>query len=175
MKILRSIGNGMKETLKWVGIFIGGLIVLGLPHEGLVWLAGGMDEPTGPAFLFFFWPILVVVCLITLTVDFVIRSRFWSDEYEGPPQLGFKRSNWGRPGFLTVTWIVFYFLPIIFNGLSILFKARNWAQLAELFFKYRWASRWLVVMLTIVCLVLFCALVAIGKKLKGKSTKVVMA
>ncbi len=144
------------ESVVWVG---GGLIVLalmslvmGLGSIPLVWLAGG-DPPDGISLMFFWWPAALWVAYITTAIDAGWR-RERATRYFGHLPLA-------RPGWITTTWLLYYFSPIILSGLSKAFRLVGWNGVSQVLFDFRWHAHFAIPM-GIVCLAILCGAIFSG-------------
>ena len=150
------------------------LVILGVPFGALLWLAGGPDEVgVGlPGFvLYILWPCAIVALLVALAVDatmarHAIRLRNESDSDINPksqqssqvPHIFF------RFGMMSTALTVFYFFPILMNGMSHLAYALSFDELSEVLHKWRWLSQGAMIaaVIAVVCIIAVQNLIAFG-------------
>ncbi len=119
-------------------LLVFGAIFFMVPHEILMFLAGGRD-PQGPglSLFFFFWPVAVVITIATLWFDFLGSKK--KGDYDRFPRI-MRRWKFWIPGPRTTILLVCYFLPIILNGASKVCSMFGLNEVATLAFDWRWLA-----------------------------------
>jgi hypothetical protein len=153
-KFVNAIING----LGWLVVIVIAAVAAAIPAHILIFLAGGIDLNNDAAtlglMLYTFWPITLLLLLGTSVADNISEKR--------------RDWRWNqKPGKITTAFLVFLFLPIIFNGLSRYAAAVGWAEGAHFLFWCRWLSQPFLILAVIV----LGALWIVGSILYEKSRK----
>lgn len=134
MKYVKAIWSHVSAVAKTLALCVLGIVVLivvfGLPHTILVWLADGPSQK-GVSLLFLWWPMFFIGCVGTLFLDRVFRITRSDRRSIGTKIV---------PGYFTTVWSIFYFMPIVLNGLSKVYRSLGWNEAASLVFDYRWEA-----------------------------------
>lgn len=112
------------------------MVMLGVPLFLLMWCAGGPDGGDAGV-VFVLWPLTLLVTIMIVIVERVIKYGPQDSLMSTRPRPWLRIAFW-FPGWVSTVWILWVFLPIELNILSLLAKACSMSTLADVLRGLRW-------------------------------------